>query len=104
MLVAVVSVLFNLASGSFSEAASEITNQLKNTIDKVIDIVTDEKLKDNSESRRVALRKTIDQRFNYSQMVRRSLAKNWEPRSDQERREFIKLFKTLLENSYASKL
>ena len=104
MLVAVVSVLFNLASGSFSEAASEITNQLKNTIDKVINIVTDEELKDNKEGRRIALRKTIDQRFNYSQMVMRSLAKNWDPRSEQERRHFIKLFKTLLENSYASKL
>jgi len=104
MLVAVVSVLFNLASGSFSEAASEITNQLKNTIDKVINIVTDEEFKDNKEGRRIALRKTIDQRFNYSQMVMRSLAKNWDPRSEQERRHFIKLFKTLLENSYASKL
>ena len=104
MFVVVIGLVINLTAGSISEAASEITSQLKNTIDKVIDIVTDEKLKNNSESRRVALRKTIDQRFNYSQMVRRSLAKNWEPRSDQERREFIKLFKVLLENSYASKL
>ena len=78
--------------------------QLKNTIDKVIGIVTDQELKNNTEGRRVALRKAIDERFNYSQMVMRSLAKNWEPRSDQERHDFIKLFKSLLENSYASKL
>jgi phospholipid transport system substrate-binding protein len=37
-------------------------------------------------------------------MVMRSLAKNWDARSDQERQEFIALFKSLLENSYASKL
>ena len=94
----------NLTAGSVCEAASEITNQLKSTIDEVISIVTDEELKDNEEGRRTALRKTIDQRFNYHQMVMRSLAKNWEPRSDQERRNFIKLFKALLENSYANKL
>ena len=104
MFVIVMGLVVNLVAGSICGAASEITNQLKGTIDKVINIVTDEGLKGNEEGRRTALRKTIDQRFNYSQMVRRSLAKNWEPRSDQERRAFIKLFKALLENSYANKL
>ena len=99
-----VGLAINLTTGSVCDAASEITSQLKNTIDKVIDIVTGKGLKSNREDRRTALRKTIDQRFNYSQMVMRSLAKNWEPRSDQERRDFTKLFKALLENSYASKL
>ena len=96
--------MVNLVAGSVCYAASEITSQLKNTIDEVISIVTDDELKGNEEGRRTALRKTIDQRFNYHQMVMRSLAKNWEPRSDQERRSFIKLFKALLENSYANKL
>ena len=104
MFVVVMGLTINLTAGSVCEAASEITRQLKNTIDKVINIVTDEGLKDNKEGRRMALRKTIDQRFNYSQMVMRSLAKNWGPRSDQERQDFIRLFKALLENSYASKL
>ena len=104
MFVALMGLVVNLTAGSVCEAASEITNQLKSTIDEVISIVTDEELKDNEEGRRTALRKTIDQRFNYHQMVMRSLAKNWEPRSDQERRNFIKLFKALLENSYANKL
>ena len=98
-----VGLLVNLATGSICQASSEITSQLKDTIDKVINIVKDGGLKD-AEERRTALRKTIDQRFNYQQMVMRSLAKNWEQRSDQERQHFIKLFKSLLENSYASKL
>ena len=104
MFVIVMGLLVNLSAGSFCEAASEITNQLKGTIEKVIDIVTSERMRDNKESRRIALRKAIDQRFNYKQMVMRSLAKNWEPLSDQDRKNFIKLFKSLLENSYASKL
>ena len=92
----------NLAVGSVCFADSEITGKLKSTIDKVIAIVKDENLK--TEGRRVALRKAIDERFDYRQMVMRSLAKNWDPRSDQERQQFISLFKSLLENSYASKL
>jgi len=70
----------------------------------VIQIVKDEALKNDQQARRAALRKTIDKRFNYRQMVMRSLAKNWDARSDQERQEFIALFKSLLENSYANKL
>ena len=83
---------------------AEVTSQLKGTIDKVINIVTDESLKNDKQARRAALRKTIDERFNYRQMVMRSLAKNWDARSDQEQKQFISLFKSLLENSYASKL
>ena len=85
-------------------ADSKIKNQLKITIDKVIKVVKDEALKNDRQARRAALRKTIDERFNYRQMVMRSLAKNWDARSDQERQEFIALFKSLLENSYANKL
>ena len=84
--------------------ASQVTEDVKDTIDKVIEIVGREDLKNNKEARREALREVIDQRFDYHQMVRRALAKNWKGRSDQERRKFTDLFKKLLENSYASKL
>ena len=104
MFFVVIGLVFNLVTGSVCQAGSEITGQLKSTIDNVIKIVTDENLKGDKESRRAALRKAIDQRFNYHQMVMRSLAKNWDSRSGQERQEFIALFKALLENSYASKL
>ena len=98
----VIGLMASLAMGSVSFAGSEITGKLKSTIDKVIAIVKDENLK--KDGRRVALRKAIDERFDYRQMVMRSLAKNWDLRSDQERQQFISLFKSLLENSYASKL
>ena len=104
MFVVVMGLMVNLIAGSVCLAASEITNQLKSTIDKVIEIVTDDQMKNNKEARRTALRKTINERFNYHQMVMRSLAKNWKQRSDKERVAFTDLFKRLLENSYASKL
>ena len=104
MHLVVVGLMIYLSMVSVCFADSEITSQLKDTIDKVIKIVKDEALKNDKQARRAALRKTIDERFNYHQMVMRSLAKNWDARSDQERREFIALFKSLLENSYANKL
>ena len=100
----VVGLMIHLSMVSECFADSEVTSQLKDTIEKVIKIVQDEALDKDKQARRVALRKTIAERFNYRQMVMRSLAKNWDARSDQERQEFIALFKSLLENSYASKL
>jgi len=100
----VVGLMIHLSMVSECFAGSEVTSQLKGTIEKVIKIVQDEALTNDKQARRVALRKIIAERFNYRQMVMRSLAKNWDVRSDQERQEFIALFKSLLENSYANKL
>ena len=100
----VVGLMVYLPAVSVCFAGSEITGKLKGTIEKVIKIVKDDALKKDKQARREALRKTIDERFNYRQMVMRSLAKNWDARSGSERQEFIALFKSLLENSYASKI
>ena len=85
-------------------ANSPITSELKQTIDEVIQIVSDPDLKKTPKLRREKLRKTIGFRFNYNQMVRRSLARNYKNRTNKEREEFTGLFKKLLENSYASKI
>ena len=85
-------------------ANSPITSDLKQTIDQVIKIVSDPDLKKTPKLRREKLRETIGFRFNYNQMVRRSLTRNYKDRTNKEREEFTGLFKKLLENSYASKI
>ena len=85
-------------------AETQITAEVRGTIDQVLEIVADQSLKNDPELRREKLRKVIGLRFNYKQMVMRSLAKNYKDRSDAERKEFTLLFKKLLENSYASKI
>ena len=85
-------------------AESHITTDLKGTIDQVMEIVSDKNLQKNLPLRREKLRQVIGLRFNYKQMVMRSLAKNYKNRSEKEREEFTQLFKKLLENSYASKI
>ena len=94
--------LLSLAGDVF--ANSPISSELKQTIDEVIQIVSDPDLKKTPKLRREKLRKTIGFRFNYNQMVRRSLARNYKNRTNKEREEFTGLFKKLLENSYASKI
>lgn len=84
--------------------ASEITKSVKATIDEVINIVTDESLKTQVSARRDKIREAIGKRFNFHQMVMRSLAKDWDNRTPKEQKEFQDLFKRLLENSYASKI
>ncbi|MBC8288447.1 MAG: ABC transporter substrate-binding protein [Nitrospinae bacterium] len=96
-----VSLLFG-SGQAFAE--SQITADVRGTIDQVLVIVADQDLKKNPVLRREKLRQVIGLRFNYKQMVMRSLANNYNDRSDEEREEFTALFKKLLENSYASKI
>ncbi len=100
MLIAVS--LFFSAGEVFAE--SKITASIRGTIDQVMEIIADPNLKSNPVLKREKLRQVIALRFNFEQMVMRSLAKNYKDRSDAERKEFTLLFKRLLENSYASKI
>ena len=104
VLFFVIGLSVNLMTASVCLADSAATSQLKSTIDKIIKLAKNESLKSNKDDRRIAMQKAIDERFNYSQMVRRSLGKTYDSLSDQEKQNFIKLFKGLLESSYASKL
>lgn len=87
-----------------AHAATTATDALKQATDQVIDIVTNEKYKKDKKLRRSLLHDVIDPLFSYEQMSMRSLAKSWKQRTPAEKKEFVKLFSKLLENSYASKL
>jgi len=80
----------------FSEAATD----LKLTVDQVLEIVTDENMKKDVQSRRLALRKVIGKRFDFRQMAMHTLDNVWSRRSRKEQKQFTHLFKKLLEKSY----
>jgi phospholipid transport system substrate-binding protein len=94
--------LFSFVGEVFAE--SKVTLYVKQTINEVLEIVSDPKFKTNPSLRREKLRTIISDRFNYKQMVMRSLAKSYKSRTKKEREKFIGLFKRLLENSYAAKI
>jgi phospholipid transport system substrate-binding protein len=79
---------------------------VKETIDEVMRLVTNEDLKKSEQlsHRRLLLEEAIGQRFSFSEMAKRSLAAHWTNRSEEERKEFARLFQALLSKTYAGKI
>ncbi len=95
----IITLLF-MASQAFATPSEDV----KKTVDEVVRIVSDKNMKRNEGKRRQTLKRTIGVIFDYSEMAKRSLGKHWNDRSDAEKKQFIDLFATLLENSYAGKI
>jgi phospholipid transport system substrate-binding protein len=89
-----------------SAQAAAPTEQLKTTIDTVIKLLNDETLKrpEKFKERRALLRKAIIERFDFTEMSKRSLAAQWAKRTPQEKKEFVDMFTNLLEKSYMDKI
>jgi phospholipid transport system substrate-binding protein len=86
--------------------AGEPLDQLRQTTDRVLAILSDPALKapDKTEEKRELILKAVDERFDWEEIARRSLARHWRQRTPEERREFIRLFKELLERVYMDKV
>jgi phospholipid transport system substrate-binding protein len=89
-----------------ASAWATVTDEVKRTVDQVVTIVSDANLKEpqNEAKRRAALKSSISRIFDYGEMAKRSLGIHWKSRSRSEQKEFVDLFATLLENSYAGKI
>ena len=82
------------------------TDAMKSMIDEVLRIIRDKELKqpDKTEERRRLLHKTVGDRFDFQEMLRRALGAQWGKLSDGEKQEFVALFRSLLMNSYTEKV
>ena len=82
------------------------TEDVKKTVDEVVRIVADKELKkpQNEQKRRKALKAAIGQIFDHAEMAKRSMGQNWKDLTPVQQREFVDLFATLLESSYAGKI
>ena len=82
------------------------TEQLKVEIDRVVKMLEDPALKVDGKAveRRVRVRSIANDIFDWAETAKRSLARHWQPLSDAQREEFVKLFGDLLERSYISKI
>jgi len=103
--IAVLTVLW-VAFAAAPGYAGAPTESMKTTIDEVLRIVHEDELKqpDKVEKRRHLLEQVVEARFDYQEMSRRALGAPWKTLSDQEKQEFVALFRTLLTNSYADKI
>ena len=82
------------------------TEKIRDTTDKIIRIVSDPALKgaEKKTERKQMIRQVIDERFNWEEMARRTLARHWRERTEQEKREFIDLYGKLLERTYLDRV
>ncbi len=86
--------------------AGEPTEQIKQTTDKIIALLSDPALKEpeRAEERKNLVRQAVDERFDWEEMARRSLARHWSKRTDEEKQEFISLYSQLLERTYLDRV
>ncbi len=81
-------------------------DQVRQTVDKLVAILKDPRLKqaDNKNERREALKKLIYQRFDFTEMAKRSLGPEWRRHTPEEQKEFVQLFTDLLERAYLEQI
>ena len=104
--VVLVVTMIVIACTAVSGYAGVPTDAMKSTIDEVLGIVRDKELKqsEKTDERRKLLEKVVAARFDYTEMSRRALGAPWNQLTDQQKEEFVDLFRTLLTTSYAEKI
>ncbi len=82
------------------------TDSMKATIDEVLRIVREKELQqpEKAEERRHLLEQVVSARFDYTEMSRRALGSPWNQLTDEQKQEFVDLFRQLLTNSYADRI
>lgn len=88
---------FLIPTAATAGAPSE---QMQGAIEKVVATLNDPALKSKKKERLAQLRQVIYPKFDFAEMAKRSLGSQWQKRSPDEQREFVKLFTELIENAY----
>jgi len=98
--------LFFVGTVTVPALAATPTDEIKQTTDKILSIVANPSLKTPSktEQREKLIRQAVDERFDWEEMARRSLAIYWAKRTPEERKEFVRLFADLMERTYMKKV
>jgi phospholipid transport system substrate-binding protein len=91
------------SAGAFAGPA---TDQLKPRMEKVIATIESPALQGEAKTaeRRQAVRAITDSIFDWTEMARRTLGPHWEARTAAERKEFVALFRDLMERAYVGKI
>ncbi|MGD0883395.1 MAG: ABC transporter substrate-binding protein [Thermodesulfovibrionales bacterium] len=105
-LLLVVASLLLVMTFPLKSSAGEPTDQIRQTIDDVIKILNDRELKKpgKESERKAKIRTTIEKRFDFAEMAKRSLGIYWKKRSPDEQKQFVALFSDLLEDTYIRKI
>lgn len=96
----------SIAFGSSDLTTESPIEVVRATVTEVFRILEDPKLKDPAKlmPRRRMLEDVIATRFDYAEMSKRALAAYWTPLTNEQRAEFVSLFKIFLSDRYAEKI
>ncbi len=88
------------------EAGGSPTEVIQSTSREVIRVLEDAQVKgpEHAVERQRRLEQVIGDRFDFSEMAKRSLGAQWRTLTDAERKEFVELFQRLLSNTYLAKI
>jgi phospholipid transport system substrate-binding protein len=105
-LVAVLLTVAMLAAFTPAAWAGPPTEQLRVQMDRVIKVLEDPELKRDGRQteRRAAVRRVVNEIFDFNETSRRSLGPHWNTRTPAEREQFVQLYADLLERSYIGKI
>ena len=82
-----------------SESAHEV---VQTTLSEVFSVLDNPKLKESDKRQRIE--DIVATRFDYREMSKRTLASHWNRLTEEERTEFVDLFKAFLSDRYAGKI
>jgi phospholipid transport system substrate-binding protein len=79
---------------------------VKGNVDEVLDILRDPSLKAESarKARKDKIRAIAGDMFDFTELSKRTLAQNWSKFNPEQQKEFVELYKSLLEDAYADKI
>ena len=81
------------------------TEQLRGSVDRVLRLVGEPASRlASTRERRAAVRKIVDEIFDWEELSKRSLGTHWRERTPAEREEFVRLFADMLERSCLAKI
>jgi len=102
--VVISSLLALIVATAVPATAGEPTDQIRQRVDDVVRVLEDPALQSKPVERHAAVRKIAEEIFDYPDTARRALGPHWNPRTPQERQEFIRLFADLLDRAYIGKI
>ncbi len=92
-----------LAPGASADTPAGAMAQTKAMADEVLGVVRDPACQSNQQACRRKLREIVEAHWDVTEMTRSALGVHWKGLDDEQRREFTKLFGTLMEAIYLSR-
>jgi phospholipid transport system substrate-binding protein len=86
--------------------ATSATEAVKGNVDRVLEVLRDPALKAESakDIKKDKIRAISEKMFDFNELSRRTLAQNWNKFNQAQQQEFVRLYKSILEDAYADKI